>query len=134
MFVDSDPLVEQGGPERRTIENGVHPTGFFNRIVGLSKLIDHACGGHFVQFRVGPGMVGNFVAFIDRAFDDFRPGSRASADEEKGGLDAPLFQDIQQAGRICCMWSIVEGQGDDLVLHAALEIDQVCFHGQRAGQ
>ena len=134
MLVDSNPLVEQGGPERRTIENGVHPTSFLDSIVGLLKLIDHARSGHSVQFRVGPCVVGDFVAFVDRALDDFRPGRGASADEEKGGLDAPLFQDIQQAGRICCMWSIVEGQGDDLVPHAALEIDQVCFHGQRAGQ
>ena len=56
------------------------------------------------------GVVADLVSLCPDALHQFRIVLHLLTDEEKGGVDAPLLQAIQQSGRILGRWPVIKGQ------------------------
>ena len=56
------------------------------------------------------GVVADLMSLRPDALHQFRIVLHLLTDEEKGGVDAPLLQAIQQSGRILGRWPVIKGQ------------------------
>ena len=56
------------------------------------------------------GVVADLMSLRPDALHQFRIVLHLLTDEEKGGVDAPLLQTIQQSGRILGRWPVIKGQ------------------------
>ena len=57
-------------------------------------------------------MVGEFVSLGVDPLDDGGVLGGALADDKEGGLDAALFEDVEEAGGVFLVRAVVEGEGD----------------------
>ncbi len=109
--------------------DGADACGFYNGVGGLGNFGIEGGGGELGELRVVPAVVGDFVAFVDDALGDIGILGDAFSNDEKCGLDVPLFQHVEEFWGELGVRAVVECHGDG----AALDIATVVSVLSRGG-
>ena len=89
---------------------GPLPCQLLQNAVAAAQVRHGLTAGQAVQRRMVIGVVADLMSLCPDALHQFRIVLHLLTDEEKGGVDAPLLQAIQQSGRILGRWPVIKGQ------------------------
>ena len=97
-------------------------TGSDDGVVRALELIAHRALRHRRKLRVRPRVVRDLMPVGDNLFHDVRKLRHALPDEEKGRVDFPLPEHLEQARRIRAVRAVVESHGHVWAIDMALRV------------
>ncbi len=102
-FDGSVGWAEDGGGDVAGVDDG---------LVAAVELTANFRFGAFGEVGVGDGVISDFVAIGDHAAEEGGVVFGFAGDDEEGGGDVALFEDIEEAGGVAAGGAIIEGHCD----------------------
>lgn len=97
---------------RRAEQDGAQTGGFLNGVLRAENLAGDSGFGHLRKLRMRPGMIADFAALGDFAFENFRIACGVFSDDEKGDVDMAFGENVEQSRRVGRARAVVKCHGD----------------------